>query len=67
MEYLTIKEQEILAGLKSIDSNRIDFNTITKADIARQLNIQVTNFYRTLKNLARKGHINYKDNSITYN
>jgi DNA-binding MarR family transcriptional regulator len=67
MEYLTIREQEILAGLKNIDQNKIDFNTITKTDIARQLNMQVTNFYRTLKNLAKKGHINYKDNSITYN
>lgn len=67
MEYLTIREQEILTGLKNIDSNRIDFNLITKADIARQLNMQVTNFYRTLKNLAKKGHINYDGKSITYN
>lgn len=67
MEYLTIKEQEVLAELKKIDSNKIDFNSITKASVARQLNMPSSNFFRVFKRLIKKGHINYENNCITYN
>lgn len=67
MEYLTVKEQEVFYTLKELYPIKVDFNTITKAEVARQLNINTSNFFRTFKSLVKKGHINYKDNIITYN
>lgn len=67
MEYLTIKEQEVLAKLKELYPYRVDFNLVTKAYVSRQLNINTGNFFRIFKSLAKKGHIKYEDNCITYN
>lgn len=67
MEYLTIKEQEVLAKLKGLYPHGVNFNLVTKAYVSRQLNINTGNFFRTFKNLAKKGHIKYEDNCITYN
>ena len=67
MDYLTIKEQEVLCKLKELYPISIDFNLLTKVEVAKQLNMDIGNFFRTFKSLAKKGHIKYENNTITYN
>ena len=67
MEYLTIREQEILAKMKEFNNTKIDFNIIPKLALAKYLDVERPNLYRFLTNLAKKGHINYENNCITYN
>lgn len=66
MEYLTIKEQQILDKLKELYPIKVDFNLVSKSEVARQISIDTGNFYRAFKSLAKKGHIKYEDNCITY-
>lgn len=67
MNYLTVKEQEVYYELRKLYPIKVDFNVVTKSEVARQLNMNTGNFFRTFKNLIKKGHINYENNIITYN
>lgn len=66
MKYLTIKEQEVFYALKRLYPIKVDFNCITKTEVAKQLNMDTGNFFRTFKRIAEKGYIEYANNCITY-
>lgn len=66
MEFLTIAEQKVLLKLKEYNSISINFNLISKSEVATCLNIKRPNLYKYLTTLAKKGYIEYKDNIVTF-